>query len=314
LLGATPFLVGSIFVLASLLFALLAHLNPGRISLEQTLDVGHLTLLIDAVAFAMAIAIRLVGMRRDRDAAMLAELHSTREQLRLAEALQRSQAQYDAARELAARRQEELSSVTHDIAQPLASLRAAMTVMEGVDDATTRQMHAAFDYLEILARRNSVSDIGAGAAGTALEIFPVSAVLDNVFRMFGSEARAKALHLRYRSCDARVRGDPIALMRMVGNLVANAIKHTPSGAVLLACRRRKGCVSIEVWDTGPGMDANQLHAALERYVKGAHSEGQGLGLPLVKEMADKHGARFFLQSRPGKGTRAVLELAEEHAG
>jgi signal transduction histidine kinase len=62
------------------------------------------------------------------------------------------------------------------------------------------------------------------------------------------------------------------------------------------------------------MDETQLHAALERYVKGAHSEGQGLGLPLVKEMADKHGARFLLQSRPGKGTRAVLELAEEHAG
>ncbi len=311
--GSSPFLVGAVCVLGSMLFALLAHLRPGVISLEATLDVGHITLLIESIAFAAAIAIRMHLVRIERDQALRAELHAAQDKLRMQNALFKSQAQYDSARALAKRRRDELSSVRHDIAQPLTSLRAAMVNLEGVDEETTQKLHASFDYLESLARQGALIDQVTGdspGSNAGIETFQVSVILDNVVALFAREAAVKGLEFRRRAVVANVETDPLELMRIVSNLVSNAVKNTENGGVLISAHRRAGKIEIGVRDTGPGMTAEALSSMRKKGEKGAASEGQGLGLHLVEEAARRLGIEFDIQSYPQRGTVVRLALTE----
>lgn len=310
LLGGSAFLAGAAIAVVSFLYALAAHVFPGHFHLERTLDAGHAALLAQTMAFAAAIVIRMLALRRERDDALRAELAVAQEKLRLSAALRRSQRDYDRAWKLSEQRRIQLSSASHDLQQPLVSLRAALERIGGSDEATVRQMHAAFDYLETLARRQieNTRPGDAPADGPGRETFPVRAVLDNVVEMFADEAAAKGLSLRYRPLDARITSDPIGLMRIVSNLVANAIKHTRSGGVLVGCRCRGAGLRIEIWDTGPGMDADQIDRIMQPFAKGAASAGSGLGLAIVSGIARELGFEFSLRSRPGKGTVAAAGI------
>ncbi|MEL7110462.1 MAG: sensor histidine kinase [Pseudomonadota bacterium] len=309
--GSTPILFGATFVLGSMLYALSAAILPGKISLEHTLDIGHIVLLIESIAFAVAIALRLNKVRKDRDRALRSELAAVKDQAALNTKLLASQTKYNDARALARQRRDELSSIRHDIAQPLTSLRAAMFELEGVDDETTQKMHTSFDYLETIARNGGVIDQAIGSEATlkaGYETFEVKVILDNVVAIFENEARVKGLELRYRPSNATIETDPLELMRMVSNLVSNAIKYTASGAILVSAHRRAGKLEIGVRDTGAGMDEATLQEALKKYSKGQASQGAGLGLALVSETARRLGIAFEINSRELRGTTAVLSL------
>ncbi len=77
-----------------------------------------------------------------------------------------------------------------------------------------------------------------------------------------------------------VRSDPQLLEQMIRNLLSNAIKFTKRGRVLLGCRRRKGTLSIEIWDTGIGIPEDQLRNVFEEYHQldgSARNRGNGRG-------------------------------------
>ena len=311
LLGGTPYLVGAFFVMSSLAYAFIAHVVPGHFNLDATLDYGHLTLIVECFAFAAAIVMRLSGLRSERDNAIKAELQATREKLRLSADLQRSQTDYFKARKLSDQRRNQLSSVSHDLRQPLISLRAALGNMSNPDEDAAQRMYDAFDYLESLAQEQLGTDeafVSTQKEVGQLEVFSVKIVLDNVYEMFKDEAAEKGLEFRYKPLDAKIMSDPVVLMRAVNNLVSNAIKHTQSGSVLLAARRRDTHIQIEVWDTGAGMSKEEVARVSARGVRGESSSGSGLGLAIVKDISDGLGLDFHLQSRVGRGTLAILHL------
>ena len=70
---------------------------------------------------------------------------------------------------------------------------------------------------------------------------------------FAYHAQAKRLALHVVSCGLSIHSDPRLLEQMIRNLLSNAVKYTKRGKVLLGCRRRKGMLSIEIWDTGIGI-------------------------------------------------------------
>ncbi len=311
LLGSWPYFIGAFIVFTSILYAIIAHVMPGHFNLDYTLDYGHFALLAECIAFAAAIVIRLLGIRRERDAALKAELISAQEKLRLSSELQKSQKDYIHARKMSDIRRNQLSSISHDLQQSLASLRGALGTIGGADEGARAQMYKAFDYLETLARDQITagkSDSLTAYMGGAPETFPVRAILDNVREMFKAEAEDKGLEFRYRPIDANITCDPIALMRAVNNLVSNAIKHTDRGAILLAARRRAGRLRLEVWDTGSGMGAKELKRVMQRYEKGGGSEGSGLGLAIVTEISEALNLDFELRSNPERGSSAFLYL------
>ena len=111
---------------------------------------------------------------------------------------------------------------------------------------------------------------------------------------------------------ATVSGDFEALRVMLGNLVDNAIRYTPTGgAVDVALRRGEGSVLMEISDTGPGIPQEDRQRVFDRFYRreATHVSGSGLGLAIVKNIADRHHASIRLQDRePGQGLRVCVEF------
>ncbi len=310
LIGAVPYLFGSLMVLSSMVYATVAHVVPGHFDLDHTLDYGHFALLCECIAFAAAMTLRLVGMRDERDRALSSQLSAAREQVRLSEALQHSQKEYIKSRQTSDLQRIQIESVSHDLQQPLASLRLALDHIQHGDEKAAQQMQGAFDYIESLATEQLTgSDDSINVPPNSnFERFPINAVLDNVVEMFSNEAEQKNLELRYRKNTQFIKSDPVKLMRAVSNLVANAINNTQVGGVLLACRTRKGKLCIEVWDAGVGMSEDQLSTLKQRGEKGTDSSGSGLGLSIVQEISNELDLEFEFLSRSSKGSMARLSM------
>lgn len=112
-----------------------------------------------------------------------------------------------------------------------------------------------------------------------------------------------------------VRAEVASLRRMIIHLLSNAVKVSPAGAevTLEVERGSDDALAVIVVDHGPGMNAEQITAAIQPFsqndeVRSRRISGAGLGLPLVKTLIELHGGRLVLDSEPGRGTRARLEF------
>jgi two-component system CheB/CheR fusion protein len=115
-------------------------------------------------------------------------------------------------------------------------------------------------------------------------------------------------------CGLTVHSDPRLLEQMIRNLLSNALKYTRQGKLLLGCRRHKGLLSIEVWDTGIGIPAEELDAIFEEYhqldnAACERSRGLGLGLFIVQRLGNLLDHRVQVRSRPGAGSVFAIEVA-----
>jgi signal transduction histidine kinase len=117
----------------------------------------------------------------------------------------------------------------------------------------------------------------------------------------------------YQAADARVRVDPVWFRQAISNLVANAIQHTPpAGQVTVRAESRDGTPLVTVDDTGPGFPGALLDAAFEPFARpagrgaGARRESAGLGLAVVRTIAEAHGGWVRAENRPGGGARVTL--------
>jgi CheY-like chemotaxis protein len=163
---------------------------------------------------------------------------------------------------------------------------------------------------------NEILDISKFDAGTIKpqrRSFPVSEVLDRVRSSFTQPATHKGLYLRVRPCDAVIYTDPILLYRILVNLVNNAIRYTEHGGVLVACRRRQGMLSIEVWDTGIGIPPTKLDDVFREFYQVDNAardrdQGLGLGLAIVERTAKLLGHEISLQSRLMRGTMFSIRV------
>jgi PAS domain S-box-containing protein len=101
------------------------------------------------------------------------------------------------------------------------------------------------------------------------------------------------------------------ILRAIANLVDNALKFTPrGGTVTVQARRGEGELVISVTDTGPGIPAEQLPHVFDRYWQASASDrrGTGLGLTIVKGIAEAHGGRVWVESTPGDGTTFFFSI------
>lgn len=133
-------------------------------------------------------------------------------------------------------------------------------------------------------------------------------------------AEAKTV-LKICSRDIEIRCDRALISRAIRKLVDNSVKFSPKGVEITigAAVTSKGDLAIMVKDNGPGVKAESLHdltapfALMDMSLRRSR-EGLGLGLPLVKVIADAHGGSFRIDSRPGEGTRAILMLPSARLG
>lgn len=153
------------------------------------------------------------------------------------------------------------------------------------------------------------------------EEFDAKVMIDDVFRMMNIEALKGHLTLTYNTPSGPVTayGDRKRIKQILINLVGNAIKFTPAqGQIELGLSEENGMTVLRVSDTGIGMSATQIPAALEHFgqIDMEHRrqyDGLGIGLPLSKNLAELHGGRLEIESTPGIGTIVSVYLPHEAA-
>jgi two-component system CheB/CheR fusion protein len=212
-----------------------------------------------------------------------------------------------------------LAAASHDLRQPLQTLaliqgllakRVAGTPLENLVSRLEDTVGAMSGML------NTLLDINQIEAGV-VRPEPIDLALDDLFRdlrgAFAYQAQAQRLDLRVVFSGLVVHSDPRLLEQMLRNLVANALKYTPRGKVLLGARRDGGFARIEVWDTGIGIADHELSAIFEEYRQlqnpaRERTRGLGLGLSIVHRLGGLLGHRIRVRSWPGKGSVFSVEV------
>lgn len=278
------------------------------------LKLSYGLLMITAMAFLTG---NLIVLRSRHLAAIRARVVALEAEAERSRQLLETERAYVRARETAAAHQRRLATASHDIKQPLMSLRATFdTITADMDRQVQDRLREAFGYLESLSKSyvdgTVPADPDPGAAGVAeAETYALSVPLGTVRQMFSAEAAAKGLELRIVETSVETTAPPIVLMRILTNLVSNAIKYTERGDVLIGLRRAGP--AIWVCDTGPGMSGAEIARFRGAYAKGGTSTGHGLGLSVCFELAQANGMDLNVTSVPGRGTVFALSLAQHVA-
>ena len=204
-----------------------------------------------------------------------------------------------------AERSRTLAIASHDIVQPIRSLRFLMAQDGELDRMDMRAIVDDMD--EVIA---SALDEASGSlkdASTDLRT-DLETMLTQSANEHQQQALDKGIFIRVFCPSLTVSVSRLSLQRCLGNLVSNAISFTESGGVLIAARKRHGDVLVQVFDTGRGISKEELDRLTSPLEKGTDSLGHGLGLAIVKEICDESMWEFSIQSVPEKGTCCSILL------
>ncbi|HEQ1702387.1 PAS-domain containing protein [Stenotrophomonas sp. GD03701] len=209
-----------------------------------------------------------------------------------------------------------LTAVGHDLIQPLHAAQLLTDAMsQHIEseflDSFLRQIRGALDSTDdLLSGLLDISRLEAGGLVADPRPFPVSNVLDPLAQEFAVLAAARGLQFGYVRSHAWVYSDPLLLRRVLQNFLANAIRYTRRGGVLLGVRRQGRRLSIGVHDTGPGIAPEQQAVVFEEFHRIDRSNGQGLGLGLTiaHRIAGLLHAPLHLRSVPDRGSTFSLSV------
>jgi len=211
-----------------------------------------------------------------------------------------------------------IADAAHELRTPLTALRLQLQLADRARDAAERErahgmlregiaraVHVV-EQLLTLARQDP------DAPGAARASVDIAQLARNVAQAHENSAAAKGISLRaVAEGPVLVEGDRAALRTLMDNLVENAIRHTPAGAVTLKVRGRDGEAVFEVEDSGPGIPVAERSRVFDRFYRGesAAEGGTGLGLAIVRRIATRHGGAVELADAPGgKGLVALVKF------
>jgi Na+/proline symporter/signal transduction histidine kinase/ActR/RegA family two-component response regulator len=211
-----------------------------------------------------------------------------------------------------------IAAASHDILQPLNAARLYVTSLierqrKGEDAGIISNIDASLDAVEeIFAALLDISRLDTGAMKPEIGDFRIDELLHRLEAEFAPLAKAKNLDLRFMPCSQSVSSDRGLLRRLLQNLISNAIKYTPSGRVLVGCRRRGDKLRIEVHDTGIGIPQGKRRTVFKEFQRldqGARvARGVGLGLSIVERIARVLEGEVTLKSAVGRGSRFAIEV------
>ncbi|WP_036326247.1 sensor histidine kinase [Microbispora sp. ATCC PTA-5024] len=217
-------------------------------------------------------------------------------------------------------RKDMVSDVAHELRTPLSNIRGWL---EATEDGLVAPDRALMSSLleEAALLQHVVDDLQDLAVADAGELtlhrrpMYVHELLDQVATAHRGGADGTGVHLSVEvEGEPSVAADPVRLRQAVGNLVSNAVRHTPPGGrVALRAREEGADLVIEVADTGVGISPEDLPLVFERFWRVEKSRsrrtgGSGLGLPIVRKLVEAHGGSVSAASVPGEGSVFTIRL------
>ncbi len=206
-----------------------------------------------------------------------------------------------------------LAAASHDLRQPMFALALSVGELREIARgpelaALARRIDRSVDALEdLLDALLDVSKLDAGAIQPERRVFPLQPLLERLADEFAPAAEARGLRFRVAPTSLWTESDPTLLGRCLLNLVANAVRYTREGGVVVGCRRHGGEAEIVVADSGIGIAAaDQARIFEEFYQAGSpqrdRTKGLGLGLAIVDRVARLLGHAITVKSQVGRGS------------
>ena len=211
-----------------------------------------------------------------------------------------------------------VADAAHELRTPLTALRLQLQLAErAADEDSRRNAHAALREgiaraVHVVEQLLTLARADPAAHGAVRAPVDLGALANDVVRSLAPAAGEKSIALSLEvDGTVSVMGDRAALQAMMENLVGNAVRYTQVGAVRVRVRREGGEALFEVEDTGPGIPEAERGRAFDRFYRGAETAepGAGLGLSIVRRIAERHGGRAELLDPPaGKGLLARVKF------
>ena len=321
---ATPWLIGAVLLLAAcvawftfdllrnVVFPAAAEGIRRRVLLAFSLIVALLALVVALAAQWVLVARRERGFRRRAEQlAQLAEAERAR-----AEGVARDKARF-------------LGMLSHELLTPLQSIWSTMDVIES--RGRVEASDPAFTRLKESTRslRGRISDLvdfakmSSGRLETRIRGFQLDKLIDTALRDVEEALAARNLDVHWEAgpeLARRVYSDPARLRQVIDNLLTNAIKYTERGGITLnaGLHPDRGVLSIEISDTGVGIDPDEMPRLFEPFYRSPQTagmaEGSGLGLAVVRSLIDLMGGTLRVDSRLGQGTAVTVEVPITEGG
>lgn len=215
-------------------------------------------------------------------------------------------------------RRDFLSNVSHELRTPLASIRALVETMEdGVDEADRaefmrRIVQQVARLTTLVNELLDLSRIESGAIELRPEAVDLGVLVAEAASLLRTRTEPARITIERPEGGLRALADRPSLLRIVSNLLDNAIKYSPEGSTIHVSTVDEGeLVAIAVRDEGPGIAAQDLPRVFERFYKGEASRsdsGVGLGLAIVKHLVRAHGGTATAGTNPGEGATFTVRL------
>lgn len=211
-----------------------------------------------------------------------------------------------------------VAAASHDLLQPLSAAKLFLASMR--DAALPARALAALDSTEaalgsveaLLDALLDISRLESGRLAARVEPVAMGPLLARLAEEFAPLAARKGLRLRVRPTAGFALTDAGWTRRILQNLMANAVRYTEAGGVLVGLRTGPAGLRVEVLDSGPGIPEAEHEAIFREFHRlqapASAAEGMGLGLAIVERAAAMLGHRVTLASTPGRGSRFTLHL------
>ncbi|WP_322796223.1 ATP-binding protein [Tepidiforma sp.] len=221
-------------------------------------------------------------------------------------------------------RRDFVSNVSHELRTPLASIRALVETLDsGVDPEDQPEFHRRIlrqvDRLTLLVNELlDLSRIESGAIQLRPESIPVGDLIAEAASLLQDRTEAAGVTIIAEGTDLSLEADRSALLRVIGNLLDNAVKWSPPGGRIWVAAADEGdLIAITVRDEGPGIPEQDLPRVFERFFKSDAARaggGVGLGLAIVKHLVRAHGGTVTAESPPGQGATFTVRLPRRFVG
>ncbi len=216
------------------------------------------------------------------------------------------------------------ADVAHELRTPLHIIQGNLEgILDGIYPADRAQIEATLEETRLLSRLvddlRTLSLAEAGELPLHRQNIDVADLLADVVTSFDGQAEAQGIALRASipAAPLLLYADADRLDQILSNLVANALRHTPSGGtVVLAAQRADNGIDVSVTDSGEGIAPQDLPFLFDRFWRGdparTHTpgSGSGLGLSIANQLVKAHGAEIDVSSQIGEGTRFVIRFPD----